>query len=368
MRRLLTWLTPALLVAAAAHGAPACPDLTGRYRVAGSGPVFADTLGALELGGGAGGTQDLVIESTAGGRVMTLGLSPALEPGRWSSPRRTLSAGAEFDCTDGWVVMRKAVNTSRKTEATYLEGSAVVRLRPSAGGSLAVELRFRGGERSTLYAYDSARVSVPKPFTGRQLVETLSWLAASEAPAPVRPPDPAQVAAERTAEREEEALRSKLRSLIGRSLLGFVKPEPGGTRVQLRASRAEDVVDTEDRLLRSDLAYEVVREPSWYNNLHHSEIVVRPGRAGVRRPSAFRVAAELDRLMSGTAHVVKAEREGEAYVVQVALQRGAQAADVIGRVAPRSTLVAQVLPDGTVRDHASTDARVLERWRVTLRR
>lgn len=363
-----TWLLLALLAPAVVQAAPVRPDLAGRYRVAGSEPELADALRALELGGGPGGTNDLSIETGDGGRVMTLGLSPALAPGRWTSPRRTLSVGRDFDCADGWVVMRKPVTTSRKTETAYLEGSVVARVRPSARGSLAFELRFNGGERSTLYSYDSARISVPRPFTGRQWVDSLNWLAASEAPAPVRPPDPAQVAAERAAEREDEALRSKLRSLIGRSMLGFVKPEPGGMRVQLRASRSEDVVDTEDRLLKSDLAYQVVREPSWYNNLHHTEILVRTGRAGARLPSAFRVAAELDRLMSGTAHVVKAQREGDDYLVQVALLRGARAADAIGRVLPRSTLVAQVQPEGTVLDHSTTDSRLLERWRVTLRR
>lgn len=352
-----------------ALAAPACPALAGRYRILGSGPAMVEARQALALDGTFGDAVDLVIEATPDGRVLTLSQRLPTDPDRWLGARRTLSQGAEFVCADGSVVLGRRVPASRRTEAAYLEGHTELRLRPGGGGALALELRFQGGERSTLYAYDSARVSVPKPFTGRTLVDTLSWPPSADTPLPPPPRSAVAERAQRAVEQADDALRSRLRELIGRSMLGVIRDEPGGLRVQLRAMRTEDVVDTEDRLMASGLAFEVAREPQWYNGAHHSEILVRPGLGGPeRRPSAFRVTVELDSLLASSGHVVKAKRDGDGYVVLVDLLRGTSPADALRRVNGRGRVVGAVTPDGQERDYGYSAERLLERWRVTLRR
>ncbi len=351
--------------AAAAHALPACPTLTGRYRVAGSAPELTEALQALGVPGGA--EIDLVLESLGKGAVLNLGTAPARVPDAPVSGLHMLTRGAEFDCRDGAIVLRQKVQAARKTASGYLEGETTLLLSPGTQGVLLLDLEFRGSERSTIYSYDSARVSLPRPFTGRSLQVRMTWLPAARAPAPPstpQPPNPAQ----RAAERQQDELRARLDSLLGRSMLGFMKSEEFGTRVQLRATRSADLLDTEDRLLASDLVYDVVREPGWYEGAHHSEIFVHLRQSGLpNRPSAFRIRAELDRLMAGTGHVVKAAREGQAYVLQVDLRRGAVAAEVIDGVVRRSALVARIVSEGPVRDYSAPD-RMLERWRVTLRR
>lgn len=361
-------LLPLLAAAAAAQALPACPMLSGRYRVAGDAPALTDALQALGLRADA--ETDVILDSQGKGSVLNLGTAPARQPDAPASGWRTLTRGAEFDCRDGAVLLRKSVPAARQTESGYLEGASALRLAPGAQGALVLDLDFRGHERSTLYSYESARLSVPRPFTGRSLSVRLTWQPAARAaalpavPAPPRPADPAQ----RAAERRLDELRARLGPLLGGSMLGVMRGEEFGTRVQLRATRSSDVVATEDRLLASDLVYDVVREPTWYEGAHHSEIFVHHRQSGLpNRPSAFRVGAELDRLMSGAGHVVKAAREGRAYLLRVDLQRGKEAAEVIDGVVRRSTLVGQIVPEGTERDYSSAD-RLLERWRVTLRR
>lgn len=352
------WL---LYSAAAVQALPGCPDVSGRYRVAGEGPEVGEALALLGVHGGFGKETDLQLKSVGDGSVLSLGVVPARDPEALPAQPRTLSRGAEFDCRDFAVVLRAKVPASRKTDSGYLEGESSLRLKPE-GRSLRLELVFNGRERSTLYAYDSARVSVPKPFTARTLTSSLSWSPASALP----PLPPVPTPAQRATERGENDLRARIESLvIGH--LGVVKAEAGGTRVQLRSARAADVVATEDRLRAAGLSYEVLKEPLWYDGAHHSEILVRSG-GSPGRPSAFRVAAELDRLMSGVAFVVKSAREGEVYVMQVDVRRDKSAAEAIARVVGRSALVDQVVPDGQARDYSTSEPRLLERWRVTLRR
>jgi hypothetical protein len=50
---------------------------------------------------------------------------------------------------------------ARRTDSGYLEGSTVLILRRGRGGGLAVALQFTGSQRSDLYRYESARISVP---------------------------------------------------------------------------------------------------------------------------------------------------------------------------------------------------------------
>lgn len=369
-----------LLAVGAVQAAPACPALQGRYRMTDAAAASTENaraprlevLRALRLADGPGGARDLEIDADPGGRSMTVRLI-AVPGGSGRSPpqpQATLALGTDYDCIDGWAVMRSPVPAARRMEAAYLEGATRVALRSGSGGSLAFELRFSGVERSTIYSYDSARLSLPRPLSRRTRLDTLVWLPAHEAappPLPPRPPDPAQPAAERS----ETALRGRLNALMVGTTVGAVTPEATGLRVGLRATRAEHVVATEDRLLASDLAYEVLREPSWSNNAWESEILVRTAHGpGGARPSAFRVAAELDRLMcrgsSRFAHVVTAAREGDGYQVQVALVGGLTGVEAQACVAQRSGLVRELRLVGTVRD-VSGGARVLEVWRVTLR-
>ena len=155
---------------------------------------------------------------------------------------------------------------------------------------------------------------------------------------------------------------------IGSGRVGFVKTVAGGVRVQLRATRGEDLVAAEDRLRAAGLPFEIEREPVWSGNTYLAEIRLpdAPGAgAGPGRPSAFRVAAELNRLLPAGAHAEKVRRLGESYVADVLLLQG-DGAGLAESVPRRSTMVARVvlLPPDAQRPPS---AGRVERWLMTLK-
>ncbi len=338
----------------------ACPDLSGRYRVAASRtPAQADLLRALQITAQAG-EDDLKLESAAGG-VLTLQLLPARAVGA-APDVRTLFRGSDFECRDGRVVLKTPVASARQAGSAHLEGGSTVRLARSADGSLAIEVSFSGSERADLYRYDSARISVPRPFSGRMQVERFSWPPADRLPPPAQPEAPSPAAL-----REDET-RVRMTGLLGSGRVGFVKTVAGGVRVQLRATRGEDLVAAEDRLRAAGLPFEIEREPVWSGNTYLAEIRLpdAPGAgAGPGRPSAFRVAAELNRLLPAGAHAEKVRRLGESYVADVLLLQG-DGAGLAESVPRRSTMVARVvlLPPDAQRPPS---AGRVERWLMTLK-
>ncbi|MCX7227871.1 MAG: hypothetical protein NTW15_02450 [Burkholderiales bacterium] len=167
------------------------------------------------------------------------------------------------------------------------------------------------------------------------------------------------------------SLRSKVISLTGASI-GVTQAEAEGIRLQLMASRSDEMLRIEDSLLTSDLPYEVVREPYWHGTGWVAGILVHSARGGaVRRPSAFRVEKELEKLLCRNptkgSYVVKTERKGEDYAVRVALQGGMTAAEAADCFARRgSNLISQTLPVGTELECFGSGKRERSVWRVTV--
>ena len=368
-----------LLAVGLVPSAIACPDLTGRYRIGYKSGLEPDAYGgiltALQVTRRPGGDLDLEISSSSDGRTMAVRLlasptSPTETQQR--QPHAKLSFGADYDCKDGVVSLLAPFDDGRKSDNGYLEGTTVVSMRRGSGGGLAFTLQFTGVERSTLFSFDSGRISIPLPLTRRRLVETAEVMPAHLVP-PL--PDPAMLARKRAEELTLDSLASKVRRLTGASI-GVKKAKAEGTLLHLRASSTDEMLRIEDSLLTSDLPYEVVGEPYWAGSVYTFEILVRSERGGaVRRPSAFRVEKELEKLLCVYHHpkgsyVVKTKRNGEDYEALVELLGGLTAAEAADCFARRgSNLISQTLPVATELEfRGSGGKRELSVWRVKVTR
>ncbi|MBK6376382.1 MAG: hypothetical protein IPF61_05280 [Xanthomonadales bacterium] len=164
---------------ASAAGASGCPEVSGRYSIKGTGDrnwtALTEVLAALhateagyldsgiELSGAADGTLSV---GTKSGRL-----------GHWSTqPAVVLHAGTDFECQNGRLVLSAPVTkATRKTDAgKWYEGVATASLSQGTNGELSISVRFTGSERISLYSYDSANVSIPKPGTRNTLTDSFS--------------------------------------------------------------------------------------------------------------------------------------------------------------------------------------------------
>jgi len=330
------WTGPA--IAASVKDNSACPDLSGHYRVADFGEANGDALQALSsrMAGfldsevqfvrGVGQDWELFIKSGAMGRFP-------------SSPSVTLRHGTDFACRDGWVELITPVRTSRKTEQGWFEGQSVVLLNRASPNGLRLAVRFSGGKRSTLFQYDSARLSLPVPGTGMRLNEAIRWPDVSE-PAPPRidntPPAPEAPAVAQTRQRLSA-------SLLGPVMLTGLKPDPQGVRASLKATQSKQVAALEDRLRSASIGYRVLRQPLWSNNAHEFELLILPAASvAAWRPTLLWVDNELRRTRHPMAEPGPAQSDPQGYRVTVALSGGAQAQDVATRIHTLSGAFAEV--------------------------
>lgn len=332
-------LTAAALAAGPTRQAQDCPDLSGHYRVTGDGPARTEALAALHAGmaGFTGG--ELVLSQLPGGG---LGVQTRSGPkgALTASPGGPLMAGKDFSCRNGWLVVQQTQSAARRVEEKWYEGRSTVSLRGGGPGGLAVEVRFAGGQRTTVYQYDSARISLPKPGTGTALVETLRWPDIGE-PAPaetrIEPPAP-----------EPQAVLAARRQLtpavLGNVRLGPLKPLGDGVQVTLTASRSDDVARLEDRLRAAGLAYEMKTQPVWSNNAWTLQLLLRADGGGSKRdwrPSTHRVQQEL-RNLGPMATADKVDAVDGDYVATVTLLGTQRVEDAVARLKANSTLFSQV--------------------------
>jgi len=305
-----------LLMAAASPSAsaePDCPGLAGHYRVDGFGPVLGDALGVLGLG--MAGFRDSEVKITGNTeQSLSFWVRSGLSSPMASRPSRVLTRGVDYDCAAGVLTLRGSAESTRQTDAGFLEGRSIVRLTRSGAG-LGIAAEFSGGQRSTLYSYDSARISVPRLGTGRTLHESIRWPGVQE-PRPVasRPYEPVPESA------QAGDLRGRLDALLGGAVrLGGLDDSGGRVRASLSASQAEDVVAFEDRLRAAGLPYTTTRAPIWSNNQYFMEFLfgADPDAARGWHPSVFRVQQEIDRLRSPMVSVRKVEDAGDGYVAEL---------------------------------------------------
>ena len=342
----LAWVTLGLpmaaLAASPARPAQDCPDLSGHYRVTGDGPARAEALAALRAGmAGFIGGELVLSQPPGGGLSVQTRSSPT---GSLSaSPGGTLMPGKDYSCRNGWLVMQQTPPGTRRVEEVWYEGRSTISLRGGGPGGLAIEVRFNGGQRTTVYQYDSARISLPKPGTGTTRVETLRWPDIAEPappearslPAAPEPPEPKVVLAAR---------RLLTPTLLSPVRLGPLKPLGDGVQVTLTASRSNDVARLEDRLRTAGLAYELTTQPVWTNNAWYLQLMLWPEGGGPKRagrPSASRVQQEL-RSLGPMAHADQVDEVDGAYVATVTLLGSQSVEAAVARLKANSTLFSQV--------------------------
>lgn len=322
-----------------ARAREACPDVTGTYRVEGSGSAQGDAIKALRiLSAGFIGSQ-VRVSGPAEDRLGLWVRSGSTGP-LPSQPTLVLQNGTDYVCKDGRIVIASGVEASRRTDQTWLEGQSTVRLARSGRGGLAIEVLFKGRQRSTLYSYDSARVSIPLPGTGQTLSEALRWPDASEPettaqPAPP-PPEPKAVVSAR------RLLDSKV---LGPVILGGLRPSGDAVAATLKVLRSEDAVRLEDRLRAAGIAYQVKVSPVWSNNAYHMEILVWPeggGPGNAWRPSVHRVEQELRKMANPMVDVAKVETSGDAYLATLKLLGQETPENVIARLRANSSLFSEI--------------------------
>ena len=325
---------------ASAAGASACPDVSGRYSVRGTGSgtwtALTDVLAAMQakeagyLDGGiefSGATDGTLSVWTKSGRLS-----------HWSTrPAAVLHAGTDFECQSGRLVFIAPVkNTTRKTdEGKWYEGEATASLSRGANGELSIAVRFTGSERISLYRYDSADVSIPKPGTRTTLTNSFSWPVYSDAEslAPIQP----------VISKIERDTRQRLTpQVLGNATLIALKPSGDGALAILNVPRGDDVVAFEDRLRAADILYETQVEPSWWTNKYRMELLIRPLGAVATSParvSVFRIEKELQRTLPMLAVLNGIVVSKNGYVVTLNIHDSTSIANIIQRVQLNSTLI-----------------------------
>jgi hypothetical protein len=313
-----------------------CPDLTGHYRVAGSGTALADALKALG-GGSAGGEVRL-----SGGAEQGLSVWAAQRGGAMAQVRNgVLHHGTDFRCEHGWIEFIRPVPTSRKTDQGWHEGPAIVRLGRSGPRGLVAEVRFSGGQRTTIYSYDSARISVPQPGTRIRMSESFRWpdLAEPEAPAATVPaiePEPRQVAQARL------LLDARMLRTV---TLGGLRLRGEAVVASLNAPRTDDVAKLEDRLRAAAVAYKMDRPPTWTGAGYYVELVLWPPgaqSAASARPSAFRVQQEIMKSRHPMFEVKKVQDAGDGYVVTLSFAEREKLEAFVARLKANSPMIADI--------------------------
>lgn len=255
-----------LVIGRNADASSACPDVTGRYSISGFSSALGDTLDMLharqagfsdsgiELHGAVDGTLSVGVKS---GRISA-----------WSNgPVAVLSEGKDFDCTGGALVFHPHPSASRKADdGAFYSGSSRVSLS-RGGGDLAINVRFSGSQRTTLYSYDSANVSIPRFGTRTTLNDTIRWGPYTEPVEPVVVKVP----------KGELDVRGLLTSsVVGNVIMGWVSTEKTGVEVTFNAPHSDDIEPFEQRLHAAGIDYRMKRPPIWTNGAYYLVLVIQP--------------------------------------------------------------------------------------------
>lgn len=334
----LTLAAATLALPAFASDNSPCPDLSGHYRVAEFGEVNADAIQALRVGM-AGFIDSEVRFERSGVNDWNLFIKSGSTNRLSTSPSTTLTHGTDFVCRDGWMELRTPVRTNRKTEQGWYEGQATVRLTRAGSSGVTLATQFSGSQRSTIYQYDSARLSVPKLGTGIRLNASIRWPDVRE-PAPPRndatPPAPEAPAVAQTRQRLPA-------SVLGPVIQTGLFPAAQGVRASFKATQSRQVAAFEDRLREASIGYQVLRQPMWFNNAHQFELLILPaGAVAAWRPSLLWVEQELQRVRHPTAEPGPVQPDPLGYRVALTLSGDTLAQDVAARIHTLSGAFAEV--------------------------
>lgn len=326
-----------LAAAGQALAAP-CPDFTGRFHLSGEAQVVDVVLAALGSARDASKRSAIGLEGAASG-VLAVTLRGGLTNDWPALPDVRLRQGSDFSCDGGGLsfVSKREFDRWRAEDGTWYRGTATVSLARVADGGLQVQVQFRGSQRVTVYAYDSATLSVPKPGSSRRFHETLYWPAWSVDDDRVRRP-PAE---------EPPAVRSLRKSLDRAVLLNVQMGTPrqvaGGMLVSFDALNSKDVVAFEDRLRAAAIRYESRVAPIWSNGKFYMEFLIdESGGDKPSIPSPLRVEHELRKYGPPLADLVAVKWEGGAYVATMRLVRPHSAKSLVARLEAHAALFGSV--------------------------
>ena len=339
-----------------------CPDLRGHYRVDGFGPVLGDALEALGLE--MAGFQNSEVKVTGDGvSVLAFWIKSGSSSPMSSKPLVVLNRGSHYDCVGGAIVLKRKVPASRQTSEGWLEGESTVQLT-RAGGGLGLGAAFRGGQRTTLYSYDSARISFPKWGTTQSVGGGIRWPNISE-PRPfsetyVAPPESQRVT------RAREVLTS---ALLGNVTLGGLQDSGEHVLASLNAQQSDDVIAFEDRLRAAGISYRIKREPVWSANRWSMQALLTSNASSEStgwHPSGFRVQHEIDRTSPPMVSVREVEDAGDHYIATLSVIGSESPDTILQRLRANSQMFDEitVLDDGP--DYRSRNLRAV-RLRLTLR-
>lgn len=361
------------LAASAAHakdpGIRDCPDVSGHYRVVrtGEGPSMAEALEALHAGMANFIGSEVRLEGPRAGRLLVWvksGSTGALPP----SPNAELKQGIDFSCVNGWVKLAHAAESSRRLDEGWYEGRSTAAITRAPRGGLLMQVDFSGRQRTTLYSYESARISVPKLGTGRSLTESMRLPDISE-PAP-EPPTGSRAAGAPPPPPEHPAVAAVRRLLtaevLGSTVLGPLRPRGEAALVILTATRSDEVLRFEDRLRAAKIAYQVQAQPLWSNNAYRLELLVWPpgtASAPAARPSMLRVEHEVRRLCPPLVSVQDVQTLGEGYVVALTLMDQTSVDDLVARIKAHAPLFREV---AVLEESSRPDAPKLRTARLLL--
>lgn len=285
-----------------------CPDLAGHYRVDGFGPVLGDALKVLGLQ--MAGFQDSEVKIT--GRTDTA-LQFWIKSGKMSpmstQPTRTLTHDLDYVCAGSSIALKGKASSSRQSDEGWLEGESTVSLSRSGTG-LGLATSFHGRQRTTIYSYDSARVSIPKFGTAQTLGGGIRWPNISE-------PRPAEYVPIVESDAVQAMRRVLTTSVLGGVNLGGLQDSGDRVLASLNARNSDDVLAFEDRLRDAAIAYQVKRAPIWSNNGYSMQFLFGTSTGDTNaawHPSEFRVQHEIERMQHPMVSVSKVDDEGAAYV------------------------------------------------------
>jgi hypothetical protein len=322
LTRLLLLVLPAwtgiATTASLAHAAGgSCPDLSGQYAVVGSDQLLQDVIKALHVAQVKKKGRSVVFEGVSDGELLVW--MNAGNWGTWPGQPSVLRQGQDFECV-GQQLRFVVAKSGRKTDGEkWYEGQSTVSLQLLSNGELAVDVGFTGVQRVTLYSYDSANVSVPKPFSGRTFRDAMRW------PTVLEPePDPG-VITETKAEESKlvGAIRGRLADIhTGNIRVGELVPTSDGVLVAVTARKGDDLFRFEDALMAAGIRYKTQIQPVWTSFGYQAELMIRPEGADpnkANQPSILRIENELRRFGPPLAEPQSIKVDGDGYLATLRL-------------------------------------------------
>lgn len=317
-----------------------CPELAGHFRVTGFSHALADALERLRIRH-AGFTG---MEVKLGGRAeegLKIWVREAGTGMTESQPTVVLQHGSDFTCKDGQIIFTSSEGAERRIEQDWYQGKSTVSLHRGNPRGLSIVVTFTGRQRTTLYSYDSARISLPKWGTGKTLTEVIRWPDITE---PYTPPKQAVAPPP-----EPKALISARRmldsNLLGNVMLAGLAVSGDSVVATLNLRYSEDVVGLEDRLHAAAIPYKVKKSPRRSNNVYHMEILVWPeggGPGDAWHPSVSRVEQEILRMGNPMVDVKKVDDVGDAYVATLNILGHEPAENIVARLRTTTSIFSEI--------------------------